>query len=225
METDRKWLHRLLRIAAAAVWVGIIVYGIIHRNDFTLDEVLHYTPKNPFLAFVVLMLLFALKSLTVVFYSGILYAAAGILFPLPVAIAVNICGTLVMALLSYYLGMGLGAEHADHLREKYPKLHSIERIRNRNRFAFVVILRCINIVNFDIGSIYCGAVRLPLAPFLVGSTLGKLTDLAMFSVMGTSAIRRDPIPVLIALVIDLTIAFVIAFWSKKQNTKEAEKHD
>ena len=27
------------------------------------------------------------------------------------------------------------------------------------------------------------------------------------------------------LVIDLTIAFVIAFWSKKQNTKEAEKHD
>lgn len=225
MEPHRKWLHRALRFFAAAVWAGIIVYAVLHRSEFTLERVLNYTPKSPFLAFFALMFLFALKSLTIVFYSGILYTAAGILFPVPLAIAVNLCGTVVMALISYYLARSLGAEHADELRRKHPKLCTFERMRSRNNFAFVVVLRCINVVNFDVGSIYCGAVRLPLAPFLAGSVLGKLTDLVMFSVMGTSAINRDPAPVLIALTVDLTIAFLIALWAKNQNAKEARNHE
>ncbi len=225
MESHRIWLRRALRALAAAVWIGIIIYGIVHRREFTLESVLNYTPESPILAFFVLMSLFALKSLTVVFYSGILYAAAGILFPIPVAIAVNICGTAVMALLSYFLSRSLGACHADELRERYPKLCTLERMRSRNNFAFVVVLRCINVVNFDIGSIYCGAARLPFAPFLAGSILGKLADLVMFSIMGASAINRDPLPVLIALAIDLAIALTIALWAKKQNAKEAHNYE
>lgn len=223
MGSHRQWLHRLLRVFAAAVWAGIIVYAVVHRSEFTLERVLNYTPESPLLAFFALMFLFALKSLTIVFYSGILYAAAGVLFPLPAAIAVNLCGTVVMALLSYFLSRSLGASHADELREKHPKLRSFERMRSRNNFAFVVVLRCVNVVNFDVGSIYCGAVRMPLVPFLAGSVLGKLTDLVMFSVMGTSAINRDPVPVLIALAVDLTLAFAIALWAKKQNAKETQK--
>ncbi len=224
-ESRRRRLHRLLRICAAAVWAGIVLYAFIHRKEFTLESVLHYTPESPVRAFFVLMALFTLKSLTVVFYSGVLYTAAGVLFPVPVAIAANICGTLVMALISYFLARSLGADHADELRARYPKLQGFERMRSRNNFAFVVVLRCINVVNFDIGSMYCGAVRLPLAPFLAGSLLGKLTDLVMFSVMGVSIEDRNPLPFLIALVIDLAIAFAITLWSKKQNAKEAETHE
>lgn len=224
-ESRRRRFGGLLRIFAVAVWAGIILFAVLHRKEFTLESVLNYTPENPVRAFFVLMALFALKSLTVVFYSGILYTASGILFPVPAAIAANVCGTLVMALVSYYLARGLGAGHADELRRRYPKLERFVQMRSHNNLAFVVVLRCINIVNFDVGSMYCGAVRLPLAPFLVGSLLGKLTDLVMFSVMGVSLQERDPVPFLIALAIDLTIAFVIAFWSKKQNAKEAETHE
>ena len=223
MGSHRETLPKLLRVLAAAAWVGLILYAVLHRNDFTLNEVLSYTPENPLLAFGALMLLFVLKSLTVVFYSGVLYGASGVLFPLPAAIAVNICGTLVMALISYFLARGLGAKRADELREKYPRLRSFEKTRSRNNFAFVVILRCVNVVNFDVGSMYCGAVRLPLAPFLTGSLLGKIVDITLLSIMGASLEDRNAAPFLIALVIDLAIALVIALWSKKQNAKETKK--
>lgn len=224
MGSHREMLLKLLRILAAAAWAGVILYAVLHRSEFTLDEVLSYTPENPFLAFGALMLLFALKSLTVVFYSGVLYGASGILFPLPVAIAVNICGTLVMSLISYFLARGLGASRADELREKYPKLRSFEKMRSRNNFAFVVVLRCVNVVNFDVGSMYCGAARLPLAPFLAGSLLGKIVDITLLSIMGASLEDRNAAPFLIALAIDLAIALAIALWSKKQNTEETDHH-
>ena len=225
MGSHRETLPRLLRVLAAAAWAGVILYAVLHRNEFTLEEVLNYTPESPLLAFGVLMLLFVLKSLTVVFYSGVLYGASGVLFPLPAAIAVNICGTLVMALVSYFLARGLGANRADELREKYPKLRSFEKMRSRNNFAFVVVLRCVNVVNFDVGSMYCGAVRLPLAPFLAGSILGKIVDITLLSVMGASLEERNAVPFLIALFIDLAIALAIALWSKKQTTKETNHHE
>lgn len=218
MKHDR--LGKALRILAIAAWTGIILFALLHRRDFTLDGILSYTPESPPLAFAVLMALFALKSLTVVFYAGALYAAGGVLFPLPVAIAAGLCGTLVMALIPYFLARRLGAARADELRAKYPKLGEFERIRSRNGFAFVVVLRCVNVINFDIGSMYCGAVRQALPTFLAGSLVGKLVDIVMWSVMGATLDERDPVPFLIALAIDLTIALAVVLWVKKQNKEE-----
>ena len=220
METHHDTLGRSLRVLAIAAWAGIILYAVLHRGDFTLDSILSYTPESPLLAFAVLMVLYALKSLTVVFYAGLLYAAGGVLFPLPIAILAGICGTLVMALIPYFLARRIGAARADELRRKYPKLQRIEQIRSRNAFAFVVVLRCVNIVNFDIGSMYCGAARVPLPVFLAGSLVGKLVDIVMWSVMGASLDERDPVPFVIALAIDLAIALAVVLWSKKQNQKE-----
>ena len=224
MERSHDTLSNILRIFAVAAWGGIILFAVLHRGDFTLDGILSYTPESPVLAFAVLMALFALKSLTVVFYAGALYAAGGVLFPLPAAILTGLCGTLVMALIPYLLARRLGAARADELRERYPKLRKLEQIRSRNGFAFVVVLRCVNIVNFDIGSMYCGAVRQPLPLYLAGSLLGKLADIVMWSIMGATLDERDPIPFLIALAIDLSIALAVVLWSKKQNEKESISH-
>ena len=222
MEQKRDTLGKALRVFAAAAWAGIILFAFLHRKDFTLDGILSYTPESPLLALFVLMCLYALKSLTVVFYAGALYAAGGVLFPLPASILMGLCGTLVMALIPYFLARRLGAARADELREKYPKLKKLEAIRSRNGFAFVVVLRCINIVNFDIGSMYCGAARQPLPTFLAGSLLGKLVDIVMWSVMGATLDDRNPVPFLIALAIDLSIALAVVLWSRKQNQKEAQ---
>lgn len=225
MGSQRKALYRLLRVLAAAAWLAIIIFAFLHRKEFTIERVLSYSPENPLFAVLVLMLLFALKSLSVFFYSGILYAASGVLFPIPAAVAVNVCGTLVMSLISYSLARGLGAAYADELRAKYPKLREFDEMRSKNNFAFVVVLRCINIVNFDIGSIYCGAARLPLAPFLLGSMLGKAVDIIMYSTLGTSLLNRDPVPFLAALAADLSIAAAVAYHAKKHNFKEKKQNE
>ena len=219
-ETHRQTLYRSLRVIAAVAWLGLILYAFLHRRAFTLENILSYTPESPLLAFAVLMLFFAFKSLTVVFYAGFLYAAAGALFPLPSAIAANVCGTLIMALIPYVFARNVGAAHADELRKKYPRLRRLEQTRSRNSFAFVVVLRCVNFVNFDVGSMYCGAVRLAPAVFLPASLLGKAADIVVWSVMGANLGNPASAPFLIALGVDLCLALAVVLWTWRQNRKE-----
>lgn len=92
---------RLTKCLLALVWLAIIAICLLHKDEFTLEGILNYTPRQPALAVLLLWALFAVKSLSIFLYSGLLYAAGGILFPLPVAIAVNVAGTAVMVSLPY----------------------------------------------------------------------------------------------------------------------------
>ena len=67
----------------------ILTVCLVNRDRFSVDGVLHYSPRNPLTAVLFMLFLFALKSLSVFIFSGILFAASGILFPLPAAIAVS----------------------------------------------------------------------------------------------------------------------------------------
>ena len=58
----------------------------------------------------VLLALFAVKSVTIVVYGALLYAASGILFPLPAALAVNLLGTIIMITIPYLIGSASGSE-------------------------------------------------------------------------------------------------------------------
>lgn len=89
------------------------------------------------LAVLVIWGLFALKSLSIVIYCGILYAASGLLFPLYISIPVSIVGTAIMTTVPFLLGRRYGIEKATALMEKYPKLKSIHEIRSENDFLFI----------------------------------------------------------------------------------------
>ena len=196
-ETERPAQHprqpahsRLLALAGAAAWAALLVYVLLHRSSLTLETVLNYTPSNPVLAAAALMGMFLLKSTTFFFYAGILYAASGILFPLPVAILLNVCGTCVMVLLPYTLSRRVGAGYADALMEKHPRLHVLDRLRSGSDLALATLLRSVKAVNFDLGSLYMGAIRLRPSAALLGSVLGKASEIVLFPIIG--AHLNDP---------------------------------
>ena len=111
---DRQHL-RLAKVLVGLVWLGIIALCLVHKDSFTLEGILTYPPDKPLLAALVLVALFAVKSLSVFLYSGFLYMAAGVLFPLPAAIAVNLAGTAVMVPLPYLLGQKLGGRAVEYI--------------------------------------------------------------------------------------------------------------
>ena len=55
-------------------------------------------------AFFMMMGLFAVKSVSVVIYSGLLFAVSGMIFPMKFAIAVNFCGAAIMVTLPWLIG-------------------------------------------------------------------------------------------------------------------------
>lgn len=205
-----------LHLAPLVIWAALICFSFLHRNEISLERLLNYTPRNPFLSAFVMMLFFALKSISVVLYSGLLYAASGILFSIPLAIVVNICGTIVMALVHYLPSRRFGAEIVDGLREKYPKLKAVDSFQRKSDYSFAVLLRAVNVVNYDIGSIYMGAAGLHIVPFLLGSVTGKLPEIILFPIVGTNLGDVRSAPFWIALGFDIFITLAVFALTKKR---------
>ena len=177
---------RLVKCLLTLVWLAIIAVCLLHKDEFTLEGILSYTPRQPILAAAMLWALFAVKSLSIFLYSGLLYAASGILFPLPVAITVNIAGTAVMVSIPYWLGKKLGSQAVQYILHRFPKSAMLHDLRGGSDFFFVLIVRLLGILSADVVSGYMGAVGVRYKDYLPACLLGFLSACILFPIMGMS---------------------------------------
>ena len=216
---------RRYQIILLLVWAAVLLFCFLNRDRFTVDGVLAYTPQNTALAAVFMMFLFALKSLSVFIFSGILFAANGILFPLPEAIALNVLGAGIMVSLPYWLGRRLGKGAVDRLVRRYPKIKALRHLRTRHEFIVSFFTRVINILPSDILSLYMGATGIHYGKYLAGSLLGMLLSIITFPIMGMSVTDpRSPVFVVsLCLQVAASAAALAACWrfQKKQAGDEA----
>lgn len=84
MNQRDKWKKFIPVMAILAIAVILVLIVKISGEPLSVDTIVKYTPKNVVLAVIMLLLLFGLKSLTIVLPLSILYLASGILFS-PVA--------------------------------------------------------------------------------------------------------------------------------------------
>lgn len=166
------------------IWAAVLVFCLLNRERFTVDGVLLYTPENAVFSAVFMMFLFALKSVSVFIFSGILFAANGILFPLPAAILLNVLGAVIMVSLPYWLGKKLGEDMVGRIAAKYPKAEEFRQMQIGHEFVFSFVARAINILPSDILSLYMGAIGISYRKYLPGSILGMLLSLITFPIMG-----------------------------------------
>lgn len=179
----RKAWGTVRNILLGLIWVGILVICFVHRKDLSPEEIARFTPENRWLAAVVMLGLFALKSLSIVVYSGLLYAASGLLFPLPAAIMLNLMGTVIMVSLPYRVGRRMGASAVESIRAKYPKTEAIHNLREGNDFLFAFLTRMVRLPS-DVVSLYMGAIQVEYKKYLLGSLLGLLPHMITFPIMG-----------------------------------------
>lgn len=76
----KKVLNTVRKCVLVLVWAAIIAVCIVYHKEISAEGIARFTPRNPLLAAVFMLLLFALKSMSVVIYSGLLYAANGMIF-------------------------------------------------------------------------------------------------------------------------------------------------
>ena len=160
--------------AIAAVVLLFAVLALVFRRHITVENIVSLTPENLWLAALVFMLLYALKSLTSVVYVKLLYLAAGLIFPIPAAIAVSIAGSLLELVIPFFIGRVGGRGLADYMLKRYPKLGRLSALRNCSNFWFSVFARATGIFPLDPVSIYFGACGMPFPAFMLGSLAGLL---------------------------------------------------
>ncbi len=198
LSTKAKWtkyLPLILMAAFAAVF-------LLAARDVEAADILQWSPSHPFLAALFLIAMYAAKSMSVFFPLVVLYLAGGLLFPLPVSLAVNLAGMAACVSVPYLVGRFSAAESVDRLREKYPKLEKLERVQQDNHFLFVLIARALGVLPGDVVSLYFGSMRLPFLPYLAGSLVGLAPTMVAVSIMGDNAANPLSPGCLIAVAVD-----------------------
>jgi len=194
-----------IRIFMLVMWAAAVVFFWAHRDCISVEGALRIAPRNTALAVLLVFGLFALKSFSVVIHAGAVYAVSGILFPLPMAITVNILGTLLMAGLSYSLGHRLGGKSIDGFVDSHRNAGVLRQIRNNNAFVYTVLARLINLLPFDIISAYFGAMNMPMTPYLAGTVAGMAASCVLFPLIGTYVVDVSSSRFLAPAVIEVAI--------------------
>ena len=217
----QKALRTARNIVLGLIWVGILAICFLHRKELSAEEIARYTPTNPWFAAMVMLALFALKSLSIVIYSGLLYAANGILFPLPMAILLNLIGTVIMVSLPYQIGRRTGTSAVDEIRAKYPKAEAIHDLRAKNDFLFSFLVRMVRLPS-DVASLYMGAVQVEYKKYLLGSLLGLLPHTITFPIMGMNIGEIHSPKFLISLSAEIAYILVTYAVYKRYRKKNME---
>ena len=163
-----------------------LVENLQRRDLHYLEEaeaIAAFSPRQTVLAASFLVGLYALKSLSVCFPMSALTAAGGLLFPFPLALAVNLCGTGVAQTIPFFLGRreqgGLEA-----LAERIPRVAGVCRAQAENPWLSVFLLRLAGASPGDVVSLYLGASGTPYGTYLSAGLLGGLPRIACATVLG-----------------------------------------
>ena len=212
---------KILKAVAVISYIIIIGILIFFSRSLGIDELLSYSPESKVLAIIFMLALFALKSLSIVFPIIVLQIASGILFPVPLALAVNLIGTAIGFALPYYVGMFLGADAAQKRIEKNEKLKKVIEKQKSNEFFLSFFLRVISCLPSDLVSMYLGLLKFRFPGYMLSSMLGALPGIIPATLMGKSI--KDPLSpefmAMVGITLFCSIASMVYYWFyiKKNN--------
>lgn len=215
-------------LALALVWLGIIIFCAVNLKNFTVEEILSFTPKNLLSAALIMAWLFALKSLSIFIYSGILFTVNGILFPMLPALLMDCVGIAIMSSIPYFLGRHLGGRALSSIKEKYPNFRDFDDFGHDNEFVFVAILRLIHFLPSDILSIYLGANEFCYGSYVLSSVLFIMPSAAMYTLTGTSVTEPGSPMFIISAVGQAAVilfSFVALAWLKKKKDRSKRQRE
>lgn len=226
--TGKKTIDKSLiqKTIVFAFWLVIILICLINRDKITVDAIVNFTPGNKWAAVLVIWLLFAFKSITVVVYGGPIYAASGIMFSLPVAIIVNTVGTALMVSIPFFIGKKAGNGTINKIVEKNPKLEVLRSVPNKNELFISFFVRLLGILPSDLVSMYLGASGINYGKYILGSLIGLFPAVISFSVMGMSAndVTSPEFIISAAFEIGLMIFSIVMYFVWRRKSKRTNKN-
>lgn len=224
MAKDQKsGIINAIRAAALIAMLVIIILLGPRLVSLTPEEILSFTPENPWLAAGLFILLYALKSMTIVFPVVVITLAAGFILPPVTAFIVNMAGMLVCLTLPYFIGRFMGKAAVEKMASGRKRFRQVGDILNENEFFASYILRVINMLPMDLVGMLLGAMDFKFGVFLAGSFVGILPGLITTTIIG-SEITNPTSPAFIgaaAASVAISGASILIYRNiKKRNRRE-----
>ncbi len=215
--TDEKkssFRQKITKIAktafAVAPFVMIVIFAVMYYTTFrnvTAEQLLSYTPENIWLAAIVIIAMFSLKSLTFFFPMLAIVTACGMAAPnVWAAVAINTAGIFCMMNLPYLIGKFAQREYVESIISKHKKMESIINMNMSNGIFFPFFLRIINCLPYDVVSLFCGSAGMKWKTYIIGSMLGTLPGTICNSIMGMYISEPLSVGFIAPLAVDAVLA-------------------
>ncbi len=180
----KKSISLIFKIILAALILGLIILVIVYRDKLSVDFIMSYLPNNLLQAAIILILMYALKSLSVFFPILILQIAGGLIFPPVLAFIINCFGTAVAYTIPYIIGRVSGKDLTDKIVNKYKKAGDLIAYQKGSKAFTSFILRAVSCLPADIVSLYLGSIDVPYLPYIFWGVVGTLPGLIPATFMG-----------------------------------------
>ncbi len=217
------FIKRVLQLAPL-VMVGacVLIYFLFFRG-ITVEDILEFTPENLWIAAAVMIVLFALKSLSMFFPMLVLIAATGSIFPSFIsAFLVNSIGVCVMLMIPYAIGRFAEKDFVMKLIQKNKNADRLYEIKSENELFIAYFLRVINVLPCDVVSMFLGATGFGFGKYIAGSFAGVLPGMIATTIIGANI--SDPTSPAFWIAVGAEVIFAAVsslayyFYKKKKDT-------
>lgn len=187
---------KVLQIGSIILMLSMAVLCAVYmkQKGLSAEDLKNYAPANLFLAAVVIILFYVVKSFSLVFPLPILYVGVGLIFPnVWQAFAVNLIGVVLSLSLPFFLGRFSGKDMILKLTERFPKIKKLDEIKSDNETVFVFILKLSGVLACDLSSLLLGAMNISYRKFMLGSIAGLLPLIIAWTFLAGVLDFRSPL--------------------------------
>ena len=155
-----------------------------------------------------MIILYGLKSLTVVIPLPLLEVESGLIFSFPIAVIVNSIGIMFCILIPHFIGLSFGKDKMDNFVNKHPKLKIISEFNSSSSFFICYFTRLVGILPIDLLSIYFGASGISLKSDVVGGFLGTLASMILLTMFGKSVNNPGSLMFWISIILNILLVLI-----------------
>lgn len=213
-------------IPSMLIVLGIIIY-LIFGKDITVDNILNMSPRNRIFASVFILILYFVKTVSIVGPLMALYIASGLIFPLYWAIPLNVLGVAIGLAYSYKLGYSAGDYLKNKILTKYEKMNEFYSIVKDNEWFFAFIIRIVGLLPHDIVNMFFGSIRMPFHKYMTASIIGLMPMLIISTIIGMTI--TDPTSkeflLAVAMRVVLSMSAILIYRLILNKSKKSNKED
>ena len=206
--------------------LGMLIAMLIVMNKFDISienaaELSKYITGGTLTVALIIIAFTVVKSFALVFPPAVIFAVSGLIIDnVWLAIGINIIGVALSVILPYYFGSFAGKDLLDSLKNKFPKIKTLDDFAGQNEFMVVYVVKASGVVPSDLMSVIYGAMGVNFFKFFIASNLGMLPFNILFTLLANKGDLSNPYTLL--YIIPIPVFVVIMSIVVKRMTKKSE---
>ncbi|MBQ3149794.1 MAG: VTT domain-containing protein [Clostridia bacterium] len=189
-EKNYEKLVKVLQIAAGIFMVAMVVLCVIliQKYDIKVSNIpeLSEKIKGGTMAIGFGIILFSVvKSFALVFPPAVIFAICGYMMPnYWIALLINLVSVFLSLSVPYFLGKFTGASMVDTLKKRFKAIKKLDDFAGANETTMTFAVKLSGILPGDLSSLLFGAMGISYKNYMVGSNLGMLPLVVVYTLFG-----------------------------------------